>query len=376
MNIGILTLSIHGNYGGTLQNYALVTILKRMGFKVETIDYKNLRHQRIKIKIFRTLRFIGGKYCIKAISQISPKFALLYHIRTFADKYIPFTKVLSTPHKLKKIASKYDFLIVGSDQVWRKIFIYDNIGTYFFDFSKNIPPKKIAYAASIGTEKCEYNSTEISLINEYIKNFTAISVREDSSIHLIKNVFKWDCPNPELVLDPTLLLSRNDYISIIQKEKTLTPQKANLFYYILDETEEKKSCIDFLSEELNLYSYSIYSTNQKSLLDILRTGYTQKIEQWLSSIYHTDFIITDSFHGMVFSIIFHKQFLVYANKERGLSRFTSLLKLLNLENRIFFSLEELKEKEIWKESINYEKIDNILSHYQQESFNFLKRNLL
>ncbi len=370
MNVGILTLSIHGNYGGVLQNYALNAVLRKNGINALTIEYKKLKHQRLKIKVFRVLRNIGGRYIIKSLSYYNPKFAFLYHIRTFADRYIPLTKVLKTKTELEEISKKYDAIIVGSDQVWRYVFIYDDVATYFLDFVNNASTKRIAYAASIGVDNNEYPIKDLEVIRELYPRFDAVSVREKSSVELINSLWA-EYPKAEHVLDPTMLLEADDYRKIIHKAVNVKHAGIGmLFYYVLDMTEDKMSNILKLSAEKNLQSYTIYSSNGVELQKILRAGFTQEIEQWLSCINDADFVVTDSFHGCVFCILFSKQFVVYGNKERGQSRFTSLLHLFGLEDRII-DVNQSTDEITALPMIDYEKVKSILRMEREKSLNFL-----
>lgn len=372
MNIGILTLSIHGNYGGVLQNFALSQVLGKLGHNSCTIDYKTLKHQRIKIRIFRFIRFLGGDYFIKYISYLNPKFAFLYHIRSFADKYIVFTKVMKTKAEIEQDSSKYDAVIVGSDQVWRYIFIYDDVSAYFLDFVKN-GTKRIAYAASIGVDNNEYPDTELKMIHSLYSKFDAVSVRERSAVNLIKSLWA-DKPTAEHVLDPTMLLDSEYYRQMISKAEIKKQSEKNLFYYVLDMTNSKKGMIKKVSNSKGLKPYTIYSADVKELECILKTGFTQKVEQWLSCIDNSEYVITDSFHGCVFCILFNKQFIVYGNKERGLTRFTSLLGMFGLENRIIDVHTSLEEA-LNLPKINYERVNKLLDVEREKSLSFLLNSL-
>lgn len=369
MNVGILTLSIHGNYGGTLQNYALNTVLHQHGVKSETIDYKNQKHQRLKIKVFRLLRRLGGYLIIKQLSYHNPKFAFLYHIRTFADRYIPHTKVLCAKDELEKIADRYDAIIVGSDQVWRYVFIYDDVATYFLDFVKGQTTKRIAYAASVGVDYNEYPEKDLELVKKLYPRFDAVSVREKESVELIRTLWA-ENPVAEFVLDPTMLLTVKDYEKLIGKAGVKKSEGSNLFYYVLDMTEKKRNAIFNIALKKDLAPYTIYSSHKEELCKILKGGFTQKIEQWLTCIRDADFVVTDSFHGCVFCLLFNKQFVVYGNKERGLSRFVSLLRMFGLENRIVdvnLSADDIMSLP----AIDYDRVNGILEMERKKSLKFL-----
>lgn len=362
MRIGLLTLPLHANIGGVLQNYALINLLQQQKHDVCTIDYRIYKHEIYKAKLFCLIKKLGLKWIIPHLTKYSPKFVLLYNIRMFIDKNIPHTKFLVSTKELQKISNTFDTIIVGSDQVWRKIFIINSIDIFYLGFIQNNTTKRLSYAASIGTEISEYSDDEIKHINMLIEKFSAISVREESAINLIKNTFKWNCPAPSLVLDPTLLLDQNEYINLINKTCVRKREKPYLFYYLLDNNGSKLKITEKIGSYLQLEIFTSY--NNKNI--------TPSIEQWLSDILNANFVITDSYHGVIFSIIFKKQFAIILNKERGASRFKSLIKTFSLENRI---IDENNINLLFKTSIDYDKIYKILTKEKELSLSFLINNI-
>lgn len=303
------------------------------------------------------------------MSYHNPKFAFLYHIRTFADRYIPCTKVLCAKDELEKIADRYDAIIVGSDQVWRYVFIYDDVATYFLDFVKGQTTKRIAYAASVGVDYNEYPEKDLELVKKLYPRFDAVSVREKESVELIRTLWA-ENPVAEFVLDPTMLLTVKDYEKLIGKAGVKKSEGSNLFYYVLDMTEKKRNAIFNIALKKDLPPYTIYSSHKEELCKILKGGFTQKIEQWLTCIRDADFVVTDSFHGCVFCLLFNKQFVVYGNKERGLSRFVSLLRMFGLENRIVdvnLSADDIMSLP----AIDYDRVNGILEMERKKSLKFL-----
>lgn len=374
MKIAILTLPIHGNYGGCLQNYALNCILRNNGFQSFTIDYKIQKHQRVKSAVFRVIRMFGFGYFMKWISFLNPKFAFLYYLRDFADKHIPLSKVYKTKAELEELSNNLDAVIVGSDQVWRYIFIYDDVDTYFLDFVKNTNTARIAYAASLGVDYNEFPDRELERIRCLYTKFDAVSVREKSAVKLIKKY--WNGDNAEHVLDPTMLLPASTYREIYKTADIgILPEK-NMFYYILDINTKKRCFIDELAKEKSLLPYTIYSNNRKDLKNFIKKGFSSKIEQWLACFDCADYVITDSFHGCVFCILFNKQFFVLVNRERGLDRFKSLLGQFDLESRMIDDPERIDVTTLSSiPDIDYEIVNSILEEEREKSISFLKKNL-
>ena len=164
-----------------------------------------------------------------------------------------------------------------------------------------------------------------------------------------------------------MLMDKEFYINeIISKYDTNKIGVGGLLTYILDENNEKKELINFVKESLKINSVN----NLKGFNSL---NITFSVPEWLASFLNADFVVTDSFHGMVFSIIFEKDFIVIGNKERGLNRFISLLSLLGLENRLVYNITQMTNERLKK--IDFKKINFILNENKEISFNFLRNSL-
>lgn len=371
MRIGILTLPLHTNYGGILQAYALQTVLERMGHEVHVIEKKR---RPLSIPI-QKMPFCYGKRIVKNI--IGRKCPIFYEqkynreqpiIRQNTDKFIKKYIHIAEYDDFSDIKeSEYDAIVVGSDQVWRpKYFGKNQIENAYLKFAEGWNIKRIAYAASFGTDEWEYNSKQTSECGRLLRMFDAVSVREDSGVDLCKRYFGVEAQH---VLDPTMLLDMEDYIKLFEAADT-PKSKGNLLCYILDETEEKKALIKRIADEKGLIPFNV-----KSISDDINSPLYERIqpplEQWLRGFYDADFVITDSFHACVFSIIFNKPFIVYGNINRGLSRFISLLNMFGLTERIVNNQTDLKRLENINDDIFYVKWKDI----KQNSYKILKENI-
>lgn len=250
-------------------------------------------------------------------------------MHTFLNRYItPRTGPLYSSEELRLVCmDKFDAIIVGSDQVWRPDYV-DEIQDYFLEFAIDFDVKRIAYAASFGTTENKFSDAQLVRCGNLLSMFDAISVRETSGIDLIhKNV--WNVKPVTCVLDPTMLLPADIYENII---KDLKKSDGGLFCYVLDTNDNNLSAIYNLSRKLKLRINQI-SDIQKG------RAVLPSVEEWISNIYNADFVITDSFHGMIFSIIFNKEFAVFVNQDRGSDRFYSILSKLGIEDRIFNSAD-------------------------------------
>lgn len=376
MKIGILTQPLHNNYGGLLQNYALQTALRKLGHESQTINIKNrenLKFRKYASLLKRTvLKLSGQKIRVRAWPTEEEKEIISKYTQQFIKKNITTTDLI-TKKLDEKLIDKYSFdaYIVGSDQVWRPKYS-PQMSTYFLDFlENNYGVKKIAFAASFGVDEWEFTDPQTKEYKRLIKLFNAISVREDTAVELCKKHFGVDAAH---MLDPTMLLARNEYISLVEKEK-IEKSSGNLFTYILDSTNDKNSIIEKISNKYNLKAFSVMQPKRFS--DLNRNGIDEcvfpPVEEWIRGFMDAEFVVTDSFHGTVFSFIFNKPFISIANESRGTTRFTSLLKLFQLEDRLVHSLSDFNLTG-YKE-INWENVNSILEREKTSSIQFLKENL-
>ncbi|MBR3615832.1 MAG: polysaccharide pyruvyl transferase family protein [Bacteroidaceae bacterium] len=373
MKIGIIALELRYNFGGILQAYALQKVLRNLGHDVIHVD-KIMEvslgpwYKKYPIYIKRSIcKYILGKnIIIKAdIEQNRISNAIAKNTDLFIGKYIRKIRIKDFSNFKEE---DFDVIIVGSDQVWRPKYFFSKIENAYLDFAKEWKIKRIAYAASFGTEEWEYTEKQTNNCATLLKKFNAVSVRESSAVKLCYDNFG---VKAEHVLDPTMLLLKEDYIKLF-KDYNATQSDGNLFCYILDEGEEKKSIIDCVAKEKGLktfYVNSRYDDHNAPLKERIQ----QPVEKWLRAFYDAEFVITDSFHACVFSIIFNKPFIVYGNKERGLARFNSLLSIFGLEERIVSTKEEAT-KAISK-PINWEKVNESHRQWKEKSVSFLNNNL-
>lgn len=362
MKIAILTLPLHTNYGGILQCYALQTVLEGMGHQVTVLNRRwpePNAQQRVVRRIASLAKCIVKKYLMgrKDIALMSPwaenytiykaEQRKLIEIKRFVKEHIHLTKPLRSSDELREYveANEVDCIVVGSDQVWREIY-GPCIEDYFLGFLPEGDKRvKVTYAASFGTADSPISEDHLKNCIPLAKRFSSISVREQSGVEIMKDIFGVDA---KLLLDPTLLLSAEQY-----KFPVKDMEKGCLVSYILDETEDKIAILQEVTEALHL-------KNKKLRLDATSQDdvVLPSIEEWLSSFANAEFVVTDSFHGCVFSIINHKPFIAIANKDRGLERFTSLLGTFGLMDRLIFGHEDfICKKTLPHRPIDYKLVD-------------------
>lgn len=379
MKIGIITHPLIYNYGGILQNYAMQQILIEMGHEVYTID--KLTETSLKTKILslgkRSLLKLTGKniklrgWQTKEESDIINK-----NTRGFVKKYIATTNSITSNSEINKIHKKYDFdaYVVGSDQVWRRSLVRGN-DLEFLDFLEdNTKVKKVAYSASFGVSEWEFNEVETKKFKKLAQLFDAISVREDAGVDLCKKYLHVDAQH---LVDPTMLLPKNKYTSLV-RAAGIDKSEGKIFTYVLDRSKEKNDKIDQIKNILKLEPFEVMP-EQNYKMD-LQDGFNiqkcvfPKIEKWLRAFMDAKFVVTDSFHGTAFSILFNKPFLAIVNEKRGASRFYSLLKTFGLENRAI-SQEDTKDLNFINDPIDFERVNEILNKEREKSKMFLKSAL-
>lgn len=381
MKIGILTLPLNINYGGILQAYALQFVLKKKGCDVKFID-SNLFpsdvprrfSKRRQIAVY-TKRFLY-RYLLRKDIVIRPDYEIVrrykfisQNIQSFIDRYIQYVQLSQI---LKKDTVCVDTIIVGSDQVWRKSFTGKAIIDYFLHFlEKSSRIKRIAYAASFGSDTWEFTEDDTRKCTSLAKKFDLITVREDSGVEFCRKYLDVEATH---VLDPTMLLDQSDYVDLIEQEDIKST--GDLFYYILDRSNAKKTIIDKVADEFRLSPFTTMPELETSIKSDIFVSYDERycypsIASWLRSFKDAKFVVTDSFHGCVFSIIFNKPFYVIGNKERGMARFDSLLKMFGLESRMI-DLASLKDSSFSvDDAIDWERVNNIRKIYKKKSLDLL-----
>lgn len=366
MRIAILTLPLHVNFGGILQCYALQTVLERMGYEVSVLntDFVNVDYKtRIGLFIKRLVKTCIGKeskfYGWKTEREIPRQYT-----QTFIDKYIHIRNIKDLSLLTE---SEFDAIIVGSDQIWRPVY-YRPIANAYLKFAKDWKHiRRIAYAASFGTNEWEYTQEETTECASLLRLFDFVSVRESSGVDLCR---KYLGVKAVQVLDPTLLLTKEDYLNIA-KNGASQNNKGGLFYYFLDETPEKTRLLKVLAKKYGLIQYCANNVNVENYSLSFERRIQLPIEQWVMGFRDVSLVVTDSFHGCVFSIIFNKPFIAISNKKRGYARFISLLSLFDLQDRLIDT--DVRIPEI--NEIDYTLVNEKLNLLRYNSYKFLENGL-
>lgn len=364
MKIGIITMPLCANYGGTLQNWALQQVLKKMGHEPVTLRfpviYQGMSSLHYWTRVFPMQaarfiahKFIGGKYEMPL--TIGPWKKSVSGMEHFVDEHINVTEYL--PNLNMEDVRRYgiEALVVGSDQIWRP-YMYDAANFYFLGFTGDNKIIRIAYAPSLALDKWPFEKETTIQLKELIKKFDAVSVREKPSVRVIKEYLGVDA---KWVLDPTMLLDKEDYLAVCKGESQ--HKEKFVFAYILDMTEEKREMAEQTSKKLGCDIRYLTAEKVQSY---------DTIEKWLANFRDTCYVITDSYHGTVFSLIFQKQFYCFYNAKRGTARMDSLKELTGLEERFIQSPVEVLDNDI-----NYDIVNQKIYSMRGVSSEFLKNAL-
>ena len=251
----------------------------------------------------------------------------------------------------------YNVLMVSSDQTWRKFdkHFYDYA---FLKFAQNWNIKKFVYGASLGFDDWKLSYEDDQTAKKLLKNFTGISIREEGSKKLVEKHFGIQ---PIIVLDPTLLIDKKYYLDIIKDyHGQVAMNKKYIFIYTLFNS---KFLIKTVRIACKIFNFEYY---------YFRLNNSSSIQNFLYYLVNSNAVITDSYHGTVFSIIFNKPFITIYHKFNAKERFNSIGKLFNLKERFIENNKKIDYEQLIKPlNINIK----LLNELKLMSINFIKRNL-
>lgn len=340
---GILNLQHTNNFGACLVAYALQTAIERCGSKAQVINYRPEKKTRLFSGAFRRERAAGRNF------------------EKFRRRFLNLTRVCRNMDDLSELNASLDSFVVGSDQVWRFRYVYRFLQEYLLAFAA--PSKTLfSYAASFGTDFWEGNDQATEIMREKLLRFNRISVREESGIVICREAFGSEAVR---VLDPTLLLSAADYAPIIKESQLKLPGRY-VAKMILDETPEAAAEVERLAKEKGWEVVDIYGSRKK--IGGKEAMLCRPVGDWLKLLQNADYVVTDSFHCVCFSLIFEKQFICVVNPERGISRLDSLLGIFGLRDRLIDSLKGFRPD---GRETDYRQIERLLQVERKKAYRYL-----
>ena len=364
--VGIITFHCADNFGAVLQTYALQSTIEGLMFKVEVIDFQpvsltsqykfqfNFSYIFKEYGIFRLLRMIVGR--LKNLHILIPRNR---QFDEFRRKCLNLSRnTLYNYSELKKDTYIYDFYITGSDQVWNLEFDDNTNNAYFLQFAPE-GSTKLSYAASTGKKINEMTRT---VLKKKLYDFNSISVREKSAFNILK-----EFADVNVCLDPTLLLKKEHYIQNLNLRKDTN---AFIFVYDLEYNDELVKLVNRVSSEKNMkvISYSNKRKRYKNTYDYLSN---KGPIEFLNIIYNANIVITNSFHGTCFSIIFNKDFYCIPHQTKG-ERMIDLLDTVELSNRIIYKADQVENT---SSKIDYKRVNELLEIERIKSISYLRKAL-
>ena len=317
--VGIIGLEHSQNVGNNLLKYAISIKLTELGF----IPY-----------------IIGMRYDKHNISFISK----VVNLRIISKN---FSEIKS---------NDYDILMVNSDQTWKNFKNGNVFDIAFLKFAENWNIPKFVYGASLGIKKWGYNKKEDKIAKYLLKNFSGISIREECSIKLVEQHLGF---KPIFVLDPTLLINKKYYLKLIKNFKNdKIIDNTYIFIYMVRNSKGFRNIVYNIRTKYKTYLIDIFSTNQ--------------IKKFIYGIYNCKGVVTNSFHGTIFSIIFNKPFISFTNDINYDARFSSLKEIFNLSNRII-DFNSTLDYRLLEVPLNINQ--SLINSLKKKSINFLKKNL-
>lgn len=377
MRVAVITLPLHTNYGGILQAYALKKSIESLGHTADIIDRrcKMVLPPSWKMPLIYLKRMVlnlksGGKG-----PEIFREKRILREFPYVSSELAPFVAGEIAPRTVDDYHSdiglgEYDVFVAGSDQIWRPKY-FGNIEDAFLAFTSGWNVKRIAYAASFGTDQLEYSYTQLEECSALLKNFDAVSVREASAVTICNEWF--DREDALHVLDPVMLLPPEHYRTIAGQSSS-RPCRGKVLSYILDPDHSKLSVLGRLTGWLGIDSYDACIPDRNRDIP-LKDRVVPSMPQWLSCFADAEFVVTDSFHGCVLAILLHKPFIALGNVSRGMSRIQSLLESFGLEDRIVQGIDPDDDGEYFLSGIDWTEADARLEAMREKSIGFLRAAL-
>lgn len=349
-DVGLVGWWYGANYGSALTSFALNRVLKSMGKTVLMLEWPIVSGDVPKSKPnTATRRFANHFYEQSMMYPISEYSRFNYHCDSF---------------------------VVGSDQLWNW---YSNrdVGTYhfFLDFV-DANRRKIAYSTSFGHEYVYYPQEMRLKVGYYLSRFDAISVREKNAVEVCRRDFNVDAIQ---TMDPVFLCDQNSYDEAIALSK-VSINEPYVLAYILNPTQEKIKAIRLVAEKMGL-PYHIILDGQENFEKNKRIANDDRILEpveiadWLKYIKNASYVVTDSFHGFCYSVVFKRNMSVFPNQLRGLDRFNSLAEMTDLTDRLVYSYHEFEEKKPWENEIDFNTVTKLMQPEIERSYLWLQNSL-
>ena len=370
--VGIVTL-YDDNYGTCLQAFALCNKISEMGYEPEIIRYirgnVNVRNESWMKKVMGKLRSMPPKLILTYLLSYKWIRERKAGFSNFRERYLKFGEETNYRDSIRcDLGKAYDAYVCGSDMIWSEEFA-DDWRYFFLQFAPS--KKRISYAPSFG--KNIISSENDKICSDFLHEIRCLSCREEAGVSLIKNQFGLDAVQ---VLDPTLLMGKDEWNRLIDKEERMLEEKYILTYVFGGISGARKNFFENLSKKEWGVHRVIPMNREQNGKDAVR-GVLGPVE-FLRLYRDAEFIVTDTFHGLIFALIYEKPFVVLKRQDKGhwakySDRMTSTLKMLGLENRYIESSFAISNE--WK-NLDYREVNKILIKKRKISLEYLKDSLM
>lgn len=376
--VAIFSIYYHNwNMGALLQSYALNRCINKLGYDAEHIRFcyaepaENSTVMRKRLRTVLTRHRLSAEFIESFYSLVNHQAKNMKNFRKFHNEYISSSIGCCDAITAKKLNRKYDVFVTGSDQVWNPEFwsnrLLSTFGLEFADRGK----RTVSYAASIGSEQAAIGKEEV--YRSILNGLDCISVREEAARKYLQPLTEKPV---RVVLDPTLLMTKEEWSIISAKKQS---DKPYAFAYFLKEEEPHTAQLHSIASQCNLPIFCISTENR-----YIREGADRQIcdagpREFVGFISNADVVVTNSFHGMVFSIIFNKPFWVVkrykdTDKDSANNRITDLLKELGLEDRLFED-GEVPDADKLNCKIDYERVNAVIQEKRTDAIEWLQKAL-
>ena len=361
MKVGCLTFHNSSNYGAVLQTYALQYAVKKMGYEYLVINYSNPEKKKFDSLLGRNDYLTMMGYLFKLISFPYNLHKKIKFIK-FSNHYLNVSSLCLTHSDLQKMGNLCDAYLCGSDQIWNLHMIrFDS--AYFLDFVDS-SKKRIAYAASCGTAKL--SSEEKAFYNKYLPNMDHISCREKTGIDIVKTYCQQEA---QLVLDPTLLLNKEEWSTICSKQYQ---KKRYILVYQLSANEQMECFVKQIKQQTGLKVIRI----SRNMFHLFRENafHVPSPVQFVDLFAHASYVVTNSFHGTAFSVNFNRCFFSFIRGERTdgtNSRIVDFLETVGLSRRLY----TVCPKTIDLTAPDFSDSNNILLSLRENSIDYLRKSI-
>ena len=357
MRIAIITLHRVYNYGSALQAFATQTVFERRGHEVKIIDY--ITPQRTKWKLFWGNGADDTAGLFYRLAKLGSIVLKELTFGAFVRSELKLTKKYITADDLEKDPPEADLYVTGSDQTWNSVYNEGVDRGFFLDFVPE-SARRISYVASFG--KTRLDNEEIELTKKYLDRYEALSVREESAKDIISLLGRKDAIQ---LIDPTLMLSKAEWMT--KASKRLVKERYLLLMLLYNEDNDATKYARYIADKLGLKLVKLsWELRKQEIIDQLFTHRTPA--DFLSLFNYADYIVTNSFHGLAFSINLEKEFIIVPRNEFN-SRIESLLKLVDLQDRMVTNLDMVDQ--CIQTNIQYSVINRVIEKEREKTNRFL-----